>query len=189
MSRTLLVVKNVGSISHFFLLFFFPLCLGYLATPASSLKCAWWWLLIMGLQSPALTTRLSVLVRAKTLSQASHPACSPSSVLLTYWSVIDHVIFCCCFFAFLVVIPPQIYLVFYELLSWQHDFWQTGHNVTELKRNLFLKIRGTVLEVLWMRLQSSSARHLTAAWSPWSLSTRWRRMASWLWVSATGSNR
>lgn len=41
---------------------------------------------------------------------------------------------------------------------------------------------------LWMLLLSSSARLLTVACCPWSLSTRWRKMANWSWALDTESN-
>lgn len=52
--------------------------------PASSLRCAWWWLLITGPPSPVHTTPSSVLALARTLFQAWPLACSPLSVLLTH---------------------------------------------------------------------------------------------------------
>jgi len=53
----------------------------------------------------------------------------------------------------------------------------------------FYFLRVTALEELWMPQQSSSARRLIAACCPWSLSTRWRRMASWSWALDTESSR
>lgn len=49
--------------------------------------------------------------------------------------------------------------------------------------------RGTVLEVPWTQLLSSSVRRLTVACCLWSLSTKWRKTANSLWALDTGWNR
>lgn len=48
--------------------------------------------------------------------------------------------------------------------------------------------RVTGLVGLWMLPLSSSVRLLTAACCPWSLSTRWRKMANWSWALGTELN-
>lgn len=137
--------------------------LGCHAMPVSSLRCVWWWRLITVLPFPGPTTRSSALVPAKTWSQASPLACSPSSVQLT----LKH------------LFPGTP--CFLKWSNWPEYFF--------VDMKCIYEIRGIVSEALWMLQRSSSAKRSTAACCPWSLSTRWRRMASWSWALATGSNQ